>query len=724
MANFSRRGFLLATGWVASGVTAYYLFQNEREFARPTIVRPTEESAAGWLQIKSDGTCRMYCPRMEMGQNANTGLAQIVAEELNINFEDIELVYPNTNDVIPLAFTAGSLSLALYSRPIARAAANLREALRGRAANISKTTVDRVIDGEGGFITADDQSFRYVDLVGDAPVVLGDEELNDVPLYSFDATRSHQQIGRTVTPFGMKDLVTGAPVFTADVPIKGVLFGRALKPPVRNASIRNVDTTKADLVRGLVKIVRQEDFVGVVCETPGSLDAATKAIEIEWSLNEPINQQAIDGLIDVDAALVKGDLEQTLEVESHQADAAWDIDLRFEIQVQTHAQQEPRSAIARLGDGKQRLEIWTGTQDAWAVKRHAADDLGLDEDQVVVYPMRMGGGFGGREHYDVEKDAARLAMAVGRPVKAQWTREDEFTASRSKPSSSHRIRLAANERDQLTNWWHAYVSGHVFLARDRLPNWLLPFERRNGDLGVVRGAHPPYDSPHKRVECEDVDFPIDLGVWRSLNGTPNTFVIESAMDELARQRNVDPVSFRLSNMSVEASRLSACLRKVESMAQHEEMPLKEGYGRGFACGIYEHNSYVAVSADIYVDPETKNIQVQRMCCVQDVGLAVNPDQLRAQIESNLVWSIGTALLERLEMGDGMVVSQNFHNYLIPRMGDVPRFEIEIISDPKNPPAGAGEVALIAGTPAIANAVRDATGIRPLRLPIELTTTNF
>jgi len=310
-------------------------------------------------------------------------------------------------------------------------------------------------------------------------------------------------------------------------------------------------------------------------------------------------------------------------------------------------------------------------------------------------------------------------MAVGKPVKAQWTREDEFTASRSKPASSHRIRLAAGEDNQLTDWWHAFVSGHVFLSRDRLPGWLLPFERRGGDLGVVRGAHPPYDSPHKRVECKDVDFPIDLGVWRSLNGTPNTFVMESAMDELARQRNIDPVSFRLSNMNAKASRLSACLQKVQSMAQREPISLAPGFGRGFACGVYEHNSYVAVSADIYIDPETKTITVQRMCCAQDVGLAINPDQLRAQIESNLVWSIGTALLERLDMGDGWVASQNFHNYIIPRMGDTPHFEIDIISRPENPPAGAGEVALIAGTPAIANAVRDAIGVRPLRLPIEL-----
>jgi len=336
---------------------------------------------------------------------------------------------------------------------------------------------------------------------------------------------------------------------------------------------------------------------------------------------------------------------------------------------------------------------------------------------VIVHTHRMGGGFGGREHYDVERDAVRLARAVERPVKVQWSREDEFRAARNRPSSSHRVRLKADERGRLTDWWHAFVSGHIVFARERLPGWLLSPARLMGDLGVARGSLPPYAAGRKRVEYMDTDLPIDLGTWRSLGAAPNTFVIESAIDELARLRNLDPVEFRLQNLPPEHDRLAACLRATRELAEKADLPPGTGVGRGYACGIYEENSFVAASADVRVDAATGAIRVIRMCCVQDVGLAINPDQLRAQIEGNLTWGLGMALTERVEIGASDIASLNFDRYLIPRIQDAPEFDIELISPRTVPPAGAGEVAIIVGPPAIANALRQATGRRYTSLPI-------
>ncbi len=329
----------------------------------------------------------------------------------------------------------------------------------------------------------------------------------------------------------------------------------------------------------------------------------------------------------------------------------------------------------------------------------------------------MGGGFGGREHYDVERDAVRLARAVGRPVKVQWSREDEFRAARNRPPSTHRVRLKADEQGRLTDWWHAFVSGHIVFARERLPGWLLPAARLIGDLGVARGSLPPYAALRKRVEYGDIDLPIDLGTWRSLGATPNTFAIESAIDELARLRNLDPVEFRLLNLPPEHDRLAVCLRKTRELAEKAALPAGKAVGRGYACGIYEENSFVAASADVRVDEASGAIRVLRMCCVQDVGLAINPDQLEAQIEGNLIWGLGMALMERVEIGQSEITSLNFDRYAIPRIHDVPEFDIEIVSPRNVPPAGAGETALIVGPPAIANALRQATGRRYTALPI-------
>ncbi|MBT5518354.1 MAG: xanthine dehydrogenase family protein molybdopterin-binding subunit [Rhodobiaceae bacterium] len=718
MAILSRRKFLFTTGWVAGGLTVLYGLRNRALTVAPTIIYPDKMSAVSWLQIGPDGTCSMYFPRMEMGQNANTGLAQIAAEELNLEVKDIVGVTPSTSDVAPIALTAGSMSLTVFSHPTAVAAATLRENLRARAAAKLGQPLSAILDDAGGFKTTDNETIPYADLVEATPALVEFDETQPLPaLYTYDAKRKKKQVGHAAKPFDMQALVTGAPIYAGDIAMPDVLYGRAIKPPVRNARLESLDTAGVSSVPGVVKLVREDDFVGVVCKTPSAVDAAMAKIKPTWKLQQPIDQQTLDGLLDVDAHMAEGDLEHLYEDENHRPDADWAVDLRFDVQVQSHAMQEPRSAIARFRDTSPSLEIWTGTQDPWAIKRLAALDTGLSQDEVVVYPQRMGGSFGGREHYEVEMDAVRLARAVKRPVKVQWKREDEFMTSRSRPASAHRLRLATDADGNLSDWWHGYSTGHIVLARERLPGWLLPVMRLGEDMGVVRGAVTPYTVKHKRVEYNDVDLPVDLGVWRSLNAGPAVFARESAMDELALQLAKDPVDYRLQQMGEQNPRLQACLSRVRELAEKRPLPKGKGYGRGFACGIYEHRCFVAASADVYIDAQTQTIKVEHMCCVEDVGLAVNPGQLKAQMESNLAWSVGMALLERLEVGEDTIQSSNFDNYTVARMSDMPSVDMDIIDQPSIPPAGAGEVAIIAGVPAIANAVRQASGFRALRLPI-------
>lgn len=720
MVSVSRRKFLIATGWVAGGVTGLYALGKHAVAVAPTIIFPDDTSGAAWVQIRPGGVCHMFFPRIDMGQNANTGLAQIVAEELNIDVADIQGVQPSTSDVPPLAVTAGSMSLTAFSRPLAVAAATLREGLRDRAAAKLGEPVTAVLDDVGGFQTADLRKVSYADLVDGAGLVIEREADQSVPeLYAFNSSRQKKQVGHSKRPLGIRDLVTGGRVYTADVPVAGVLYGRAVQPPVRNAQIASLDTAGVKAIPGLVTLVEEDDFVGVVCTTPSAVDKAMAQIHVTWDLQQPINEEEINRLIDVDAKMAAGDLEHILQDKAHQPNVDWSIDLRFDVQVQTHAAQEPRAAIARFNDAgaEHRLEIWTGTQDPFGMQRFASMDTGLSEAEVVIYPQRLGGGFGGREHYEVERDAVKLARAVGRPVKVQWTRADEFMASRSRPASAHRVRIASDEQGNLTHWWYGYVTGHVVFARERLPGWLLPVARLSDDSGVVKGALAPYQAAHQRVECEDVDLPIDLGVWRSLNGASAIFAIESAMDELAVLRGKDPVAFKIAQMQGEQPRLAHCLATVRKLSASQPLPDGAGYGRGFACGIYDGRCFVAVSADVFVDEVNQQIKVLHLCCAQDVGMAVNPDQLRAQIESNLVWSIGMALFERFEVDDNTIQSSNFDNYTIPRMRDVPSMDVEIIDQPSLPPTGAGEVALVAGPPAIANAIRDASGFRALKLPI-------
>jgi len=719
--SLSRRRFLQATGWTAAGVTLIYLGRRSVLSRLPSFDIPAEDAGAAWLQIQPDGRCRMFCPRAEMGQHASIGLAQIAAEELNVAVEDIDVRFPDVSQIPQVILTAGSMSLALFSEPTARAAAALREVMRERAAERAGTDPAAVADGVAGFLLADGRSLTYADLAAGEPVILDSWKVPEAPLYSFDARRPHRQIGRSAAPPQLEQIVTGAPVFASDVRLPDMLFGRSARPVARNARLVSVDDARAKRVLGLVQVVidYERDFAGVVCESPGSVDAAIDALSVSWELPAPFDQPTIDELIDVDAALARRDLEHTPLDDRFDPEPAWDLDLRLEVQLQSHAMQEPRAAVAHVTrtHGRESAEIWTGSQDLWVIQRYAARELGISKDRVTVHAHRMGGAFGGREHYDVERDAVRLARAVGRPVRVQWSREDEFRAARNRPSSTHRVRLKADEQGRLTDWWHAFVSGHIIFARERLPSWLLPAARLIGDLGVARGSLPPYAASRKRVEYEDIDLPIDLGTWRSLGAAPNTFAIESAIDELARLRNLDPVEFRLMNLPPEHDRLAVCLRKTRQLAEKAALPAGTGVGRGYACGIYDENSFVAASADVRVDAASGDIRVLRMCCVQDVGLAVNPDQLEAQIQGNLIWGLGMALMERVEIGQSEITSLNFDRYAIPRIQDAPEFDIEIVDQRSIPPAGAGETTVIVGPPAIANALSRAIGRRYTALPL-------
>ncbi len=719
--SISRRRFLQATGWTAAGVTVVYFAGRSALSRLPSFKAPGEHAGAAWLQIRADGRCQMFCPRAEMGQNASIGLAQIAAEELNLAVEEIDVRFPDTSQIPQVLLTVGSMSLALFSEPTARAAAALRETLRKRAAERAGEDPAAVADGAGGFRLPDGRAPSYADLAAGEPVVLDCWRVPDAPLYSFDVERPHRQIGRRAPPLQLARIVSGAPVFASDVRLPDMLFGRSARPVVRNARLLKVDDARARGISGVVQVVvdRERHFVGVVGETPGSVDAAIEALDVSWEIPSPFDQRTIDALVDVDAALARGDLEHTPLDARFDPEPAWDVDLRFEVQLQSHAMQEPRAAVARVTRTKEResAEIWTGSQDLWAVQRHAARELGIPSGRVIVHAHRMGGAFGGREQHDVASDALRLARAVGRPVKVQWSREDEFRAARNRPASTHRVRLKADQEGRLTDWWHAFVSGYVLLARERLPGWLLPPLRLIGDKGVARGSRPPYAAPRKRVEYQDIDLPIDLGSWRSLGAAPNTFAIESAIDELARLRGLDPVELRLRNLPPEHDRLARCLRKTRELAEKAPLPAGPAVGRGYACGIYEENSFVAASADVRVDAASGGVRVLRMCCAQDVGLAINPGQLEAQIEGNLIWGLGMALLERVEIGQSEITSLNFDRYWIPRIHDAPDFEIEIVSPRHIPPAGAGETALIVAAPAIANALRQAVGRRYTALPI-------
>jgi isoquinoline 1-oxidoreductase beta subunit len=321
----------------------------------------------------------------------------------------------------------------------------------------------------------------------------------------------------------------------------------------------------------------------------------------------------------------------------------------------------------------------------------------------------VGGAFGGKTISTVELQAAVLACELKMPVKVQWTRAQEFLQAFHRPPSSHRVR-ARLKNGRLEHWSHDFASSHILFTGAVVPAWMQKFTDFMGDDGVARGATLPYKLQASRIGFDLVRLPVHTGPWRGLGAGPNAFVIESAIDECARIAAVDPVAFRIQH--IEESRLRRVLEQAVATAPPIPTVTKGMlYGRGVACGIYKKTSFAAVLADVEVHPESGAVRVLQMHCAHDCGSVINPDQVRAQCEGNLVWGLGMVLTERWTAD-----TRNFGESPIPRITQVPKLSVHLV-DHGEPSSGAGETAIVASGAAIANAIRGVTGWRLKKLPL-------
>lgn len=681
-----RRSFLAAAG---AGLSVSFV----AGCSLPVIPKrpaPQAEDALSWIRF-ADGRYTLFLPRVEMGQNIATGLKQVACEELGIEWSALELRLHGSDDIRRVRATVGSESIKDYALPLAQACATLRDAL-----------------------AAGRRSGRI--------------EAQPRPAAELRAFAANTRfVGQAVPIEQGAALLRGEPLFAIDVRRPGMLYGRVLRAPVSPelpSRLRAADEASARAVPGFVAVVRDDGLVqggsqglGIVARTPGALDRIEAALAASWTVEGRFDQADIDAAIDIDARLQRrGQLGRRIHGDTLDTTAAWDVDLRIDIPLAAHAPIQPRAAVAEFGaDG--RLQLWVGSQDVFYMRDVVARRLRLDEAQVTVHGQRVGGAFGGRTICSVELEAALLARAVQAPVKLQWTRAQEFQYGFHRPPSSHRVRVRLKD-GKLHSWWHAFVSSHILFTNAAMPLWMQRLADIAGDDGVARGAVLPYRAAARRTELDVLRLPVFTGPWRGLGAGPNVFVIESAIDECARRAGADPLQFRLDH--ADDPRLARVLRRVAEAARWSDarQPPPPGLkrGRGVACGIYKAASYAAVVADVEVEVASGSVRVRRLWCAHDCGRVINPDQVRAQCEGNLVWGIGMVLVERLPVAASAVAASSFADAPIPRFGDVPDLRVLIV-DEGEAPSGAGETAIVAAGAALANAIRDATGVRAKRLPL-------
>ena len=661
----------------------------------PVIPRrpaPSLEGAAGWVQHDS-GRYTVHLPRAEMGQNIATALRQIACDELDVPWEAVEVRLLNTARIGRVKGTVGSESIRDYAVPLAQACASLRMALAaGRA----------------------------------GPLL----EAQDLPLARLRAfSPAARWVGKAAVQTQGREIVTGQALYAADVRLTGLVYGRVLRAPLSPEIASRPagwDEAAARKLPGFVALVHDARLVqcnaqglGIVALTPGALDQMEAALAVRWNVDRVAETGTIEERIDVSRRLSRGGLAHVEASGTLDQAAPWSVDLRLEVPLAPHNALEPRAAVAdSRGD---RLKLWSGGQDPFYQRDVIARALGLAAEQVEVQGMRIGGAFGGKTLCTVELEAAVLAHALRQPVKVQWTRAQELAQAFHRPPSSHRLR--ARVRDgRLTDWWHAFSSSHILFTNAGMPPWMQLGADFLGDAGVARGSALPYDCPNQRTEYDLTRLPALTGPWRGLGAGPNLLAIESAIDECAIGARMDPLAFRLRNLQV--PRLQAGLQRAAGMAGWpRRRPGGQGggqrvvlRGRGIAGGIYKGMSFAAAVADVSVDTATGAVRVDDFWCAHDCGRVINPDQVRAQTEGNLVWCIGMTLVEALPFADGQVQARTFAEAPMPRIGDIGRIRVSLV-DSAEPPAGAGETAMVAGAGAIANALRNATGVRFTRVPV-------
>ena len=672
------------------------------------------EGAAGWVGLTPEGRILLHAPRQEMGQGVLGALRRIVAAELGVEPNAVEARLPDTSAMPQVRATVGSESLQHFADPLARAAAALRTELQRRAAvrlGVAPAALRRTPDG----FAAGGATLRLADLADGAPMVL-----------SAAAVRDARPLGATIPPEAglapeLAAVLRGAPVFAADILPEGLLHGAMLRPPRLGARLVQASAGGGTALPGFVAFAGEDGWAGLVAERPGALARAVAAADMRWQGGSDWDAGDLARATDVDARLAArggASLPHRLHDAAIDRAASWDLDLRLDVPMAAHAAIEPRAATARWSADRRRLEVWTGTQDAFFVRAVLARRLGLREADITVRSCRMGGAFGGRTVPNVELEAARLARAVApRPVLVQWTREDEFREAFHRPPSSHRIRARLGPDGRVAAWWHAFVSGHVIFTAAVLPDWLQRAANAvTGDTGIARGASPPYAFGATRVEFDAVRLPVPTGPWRGLGAAPNAFAVESAMDELAFQTSADPLAFRLAHLDAEP-RLAACLRRAATMAGWGRK-LPPGRALGIGCAPYKGASWAAVVAEVEADGRG-GFAVRGLWCAQDSGRVLDADRVRAQAEGNLVWAIGSALTETLNLDGGIVAAANFADYRLPSLADIPRrLEVTLVEPPAGAGfGGAGETALGPALSAIANAASRAAGRRLARLPL-------
>jgi isoquinoline 1-oxidoreductase beta subunit len=681
-----------------------------------------------WVRISPDNRATLILDKSEMGQGIMTALPMILAEELCLDWKRVTIEQAPTNPKIYDHGTGGSGSVAGSWLPLRRAGAAAREMLVAAAAQKWEVRPDTCKAADGQVVHGNPKRYlTYGELV-EAASKLAIPNLNTVPLKNSD---DFTVVGHDTRRFEGRDKATGAAKFGIDSRVPGMLFAVVARCPVFGGKIASFDATKTKAVPGVRDVIQFETSgrgasttggVAVLADNSWAAIQGRKALAVKWDEGPAANESSAElhKQFLANAAKPGKVVRNDGDADSALASSPKKIEAAYELPFAPHACMEPMNCTVQIRpDG---AEAWVPTQAPQWAQGVIAEAAKLPPEKVIVHTTLMGGGFGRRYQADFVMEAAQVAAkAAGKPVMVLWTREDDMQHGFYRPASYHKMQGAVDQNGNLAAWKHFQTSTSI------AAKWSQKGAEDSGLGEFGTGATLPYVTANLRIEYTLAESSVPRAWWRSVEHSSSGYVVESFIDELAAAAGQDPLAFRMKLIGgdrkipqfgedkeppLDTARLKGVLQLAAEKAGWGK-PLPKGQGRGIAT-FYSFNSYTAAVAEVSV--KDRSVKVHRLVYAVDCGRPINPEGVRAQVESAAIYGLSAALHDAITIKGGRVEQSNFNDYQMPRMSETPKTEVHVVMS-KEEPTGIGEPGLPVVAPAMCNAIFAATGKRLRRLPI-------
>lgn len=685
--EMDRRGFVkrLGGGLVVAFSVRHLAFAVQEESGEGEA-----KDMNAYLHIHEDGRVTLYTGKIEMGQGPITSLPMMLADELDVKLDDVDIIMGDT-DICPWdEGTYGSLSTRVFGQTLRHAAAEARAMLLKMGAEKLKVSEDQ-LTVSNGVIHIKNRPARkvtYAELTEGKSIF---STLKKKP--PLKKASEFKIMGTSRKHVDAVDKVTGKAKYSGDIHLPGMVYARIVRPPSLGAKLKSIDTSEAEKIEG-TEVVRDGDFVALLHTSRDKVDQAYALVKTEWEEEKvPVDHETIYAYT-LKTATESREIDQGGNLSEGEKSSAKKFEFEYHDPYIAHAPVEPHTATAVFEGEK--LKMWASCQTPYPTREAVAEELGIPVKNVRLMQIFTGGGFGGKIYNPQAIEVARIAKLSGKPVQLMYTRKEEFMYDRLRPNAVVKIRSGLNGNGKITFWDYGI--------------W----------FGGTRGARQFYAIPHHRTQAwraprNTRGHLFYTGAWRAPSNNTNTFARESQIEIMASAAGKDPLEFRLEHLKHDLKMTQVLKEGAEKFGW---TPAKGPSGRGFgiACGK-DAGTDVAVFVEVAVDKATGEVRVKRALASQNMGLVVNPQGAIIQAEGCILMGMGYALKEEIEFNSRKMITENFDSYDFTRIDQTPEMDVHLVDAQDDPPQGGGEPAIICMGGAIANAIFDATGARLYRMPM-------